>query len=174
MKRLQLSISVLLAVIMLTGCIMNPYKSGMEALESGQYDEAVKQFEEAVEKEQNKADSYRGMGIALWETKDYEGAKEALENALKEGSKKTGTICNLLGSCELQSGNMKEAITYFEEGLKAEGNDDKLTQSMRYNCIFAYEKLGDLDMAKSLLAEYVAEYPEDEDAVKEAQFLETR
>lgn len=174
MRKLWLYIQIFLLTIILTGCIANPYEKGMEALEGGQYDEAAKQFKEAVEKGQNKADSYRGWGIALWETKDYEGAKEALESALKEGSKKTGTICNLLGSCELQSGNMEEAITYFEEGLNTEGNDDELTQAMRYNCIFAYEKLGDMDTVKSLLTDYVVDYPEDEEAVKEAQFLETR
>ena len=31
-----------------------------------------------------------------------------------------------------------------------------------------------MDTAKSLLADYTADYPEDEAAVKEAQFLETR
>lgn len=174
MKKLHLYITALLMAVMLTGCIANPYKSGMEALESGQYEEAAKQFEEAVKKEQNKADSYRGLGVSLWETKDYEGAKEALENALKEGSKKTGTVYNLLGSCELEAGNMEEAIAYFEEGLKIEGNDDELTQAMRFNCIYAYEKLGDMETAKNLLTEYVKDYPEDEEAVKEAQFLETR
>lgn len=174
MKKLHLYMTVLLMAVMLTGCIVSPYKSGMEALEGGQYEEAAKQFKEAVKKEQNKADSYRGLGVSLWETKDYEGAKEALENALKEGSKKTGTVYNLLGSCELEAGNMEEAIAYFEEGLKIEGNDDELTQAMRFNCIYAYEKLGDIETAKNLLTEYIKDYPEDEEAVKEAQFLETR
>ena len=45
---------------------------------------------------------------------------------------------------------------------------------MRFNCIFAYEKLGDMETAKSLLSEYVKDYPEDEEAAKEAEFLETR
>lgn len=174
MRKIQILLSVFLLAAMLTGCMSNPYKSGMEALEDGQYEEAAKQFKEAVEKDKNKADAYRGMGIALWETKDYEGAKKALENALKEGSKKTGTICNLLGDCEYQSGNMEEAVKYFEEGLKDEKNSAELTQSMRFNRICAYEKLGDLDTVKSLLKEYIADYPEDEAAVKEARFLETR
>ncbi len=174
MRKYSVLMPVILMVVMLTGCIVDPYKDGMEALENEKYEEAAKEFKEAVKKEQNKADSYRGLGIALWETKDYDGAKKVLETALKEGSKKTGTIYNLLGNCELQAGNMQEAIAYFEEGLGLKGNSDELTQSMRFNCIFAYEKLGDMDTAKSLLAEYIADYPEDEAAAKEAQFLETR
>ena len=86
MKKLHLYIAVFLMAIMLTGCIVNPYKSGMEALESEQYEEAAEQFKEAVKNEQNKADSYRGLGIAMWKTIDYEGAKEALRNSLEEGS----------------------------------------------------------------------------------------
>lgn len=69
---------------------------------------------------------------------------------------------------------MKEAIAYFEEGLKMDGNDEELTQAMRFNCIFAYEKLGDVETAKRLVKEYTADYPEDGSAAKEAQFLETR
>ncbi len=174
MRKFWMYMPAFLMVVMLTGCIVNPYKDGIEALENGRYEEAAKEFKEAVKKEQNKADSYRGLGIALWETEDYDGAKKALETALKEGTEKTGTICNLLGNCELQSGNMKEAIAYFEEGLSLKGNSDELIQSMRFNCIFAYEKLGDMNTAKSLLADYTADYPEDEAAVKEAQFLEKR
>ncbi|MDE6937143.1 MAG: tetratricopeptide repeat protein, partial [Lachnospiraceae bacterium] len=44
----------------------------------------------------------------------------------------------------------------------------------RFNSIAAYEKLGDMDTARTLLKEYVADYPDDESAVKEAQFWETR
>ena len=167
-------LSVFLCPLLLTGCMADPDADGIAALENGQDEEAAGQFKEAVKKDENKADSYRGLGIALWETKDYEGAKEALKKALEEGSKKTGTICNLLGSCEFQSGNMEEALKYFEEGQKDAGNSDSLTQSMRFNSICAYEKLGDIETAKSLLKQYTADYPEDEEAVKEAQFLETR
>ena len=55
-----------------------------------------------------------------------------------------------------------------------DGNDEELTQAMRFNSIFAYEKLGDVETAKRLVKEYTADYPEDESAAKEAQFLETR
>ena len=45
---------------------------------------------------------------------------------------------------------------------------------MKYNQIVAFEQLGDWESAKARLAEYVAEYPEDANALKEQQFLETR
>ena len=36
------------------------------------------------------------------------------------------------------------------------------------------EELGDLASARTLLEEYLEEYPDDEAAAKEAEFLETR
>lgn len=174
-KNRALLLSVLLVfALSLTGCLSNPYKSGIKALEEKDYKEAAAQFEKAVEKEKNKADSYRGLGIALWESKDYEGAKKAFEQALKEGAKQTGTLYNFLGSCELRAGDADKAREYFEKGLEDENNSDELVQEMRFNQIAACEKTGDIETAKSLIKEYVADYPEDEKAAKEAEFLETR
>ncbi len=173
-KKLRAITPVFLISVVLTGCISNPYKDGMESLENGKYEEAAEQFEEAIEKDKNKADSYRGLGIALWESEDYKGAKEAFERAVKEGAEKTGTLCNFLGVCELRDGDADKAMSYFEEGLRDEKNSEELTQEMRFNYIAAVEKAGDMDTAKSLLSEYVSDYPDDEDAAKEADFLETR
>jgi len=174
MKKLRVIVPILLMSAVLTGCISNPYKDGMESLENGKYEEAAEQFEKAIEKDKNKADSYRGLGMALWESEDYKGAKKAFEHALKEGAEKTGTLYNFLGVCELRAGEADKAMSYFEKGLKDKENSEKLTQEMRFNYIAAVEKTGDMDTAKSLLSEYVSDYPDDEEAVKEAEFLETR
>ena len=45
---------------------------------------------------------------------------------------------------------------------------------MRLNEIAAYEKSGDMESAKSKLKSYIQDYPDDEKAAKEAEFLETR
>ena len=74
MKKLQGIVMALLVSVMLTGCIGNPYKAGIKSLEDGEYSKAAESFEEAIAEEKNLADSYRGLGIALWEEKDYEGA----------------------------------------------------------------------------------------------------
>lgn len=166
--------AVLLLMILLTGCGKNPYKEGMEQLEAGQYKEAEVNFKKAVEKEKNLADSCRGLGIACFEQKDYEGARKALKQALKEGTEKTGTIYNLLGACELELGNYEEALSCYEKGLEAEGNSKALKQEMEYNAIVAYEGMEDWEQAKERLAKYTDKYPKDEEAKKEAEFLETR
>lgn len=165
---------VLLLMVLLTGCGKNPYKEGMEQLEAGQYKEAEASFEKAVEKEKNLADSCRGLGISRFEQKDYEGAKKAFDQAVKEGTNKTGTLYNLLGSCELELGNYEEALSCYEKGLAVKGNSKELRREMEFNVIVACEGMEDWEQAKEKLEEYIAKYPEDEEAEKEAEFLETR
>lgn len=175
MKKFQTVLAAVALSVVLSGCGSNTYQAGMEQLENGQYKEAAESFEKAVKKEKNTADSYRGMGIALWEQEDYKGAKEAFENALSEGTKETDTIYNFLGTCEMKLGNYAEAVTYYDKGiaLSDEGSKQPL-QEMEYNVIVCYEKLKDWDNAREKLADYVSKYPEDERAVKEDEFLSTR
>ena len=45
---------------------------------------------------------------------------------------------------------------------------------MRFNVIAAYEQSGDWESAKVKLTEYLEDYPDDEAAQKEMEFLNTR
>ena len=51
---------------------------------------------------------------------------------------------------------------------------EKQLQEMLYNEVMAYEGLRDWDGAKVKMEAYVAKYPDDADAKKEAEFLKTR
>jgi len=51
---------------------------------------------------------------------------------------------------------------------------EELKKETRYNLIAAYEYAGNVDKAKEKLEEYLADYPEDESALREADFLESR
>lgn len=174
MRRIRSLLVILAATACLAGCGQKPYDSGIEQLEAGSYSEAAQKFQQAIEEEDNLADSYRGLGLALWEQEDYEGARDALLSALDQGSQESGTIYSLLGNCELKLENPEQAVEYFEKGLRIEGNSTELIREMKHNEIIAYEQMGDLEQAKALLTEYIEAYPEDEAAVKEAEFLETR
>lgn len=175
------SIAVLMiCAALLTGC-SNPVKNGTEFLEQKEYSQAVEAFDEAIEKWDGKekyadavAEAYRGKGIAYFEQKDYNNAKDAFLKALDEGTKQTGTIYNFLGICEMNLNNPAEAITYFQQGTACEDAAAELIQEMEFNQISAYEQLKDWESAKAKMAEYIAKYPEDSEAVREAEFLETR
>lgn len=154
----------------------NPSEEGIEYLKNGQYEEAIEQFGQAVEEEINVADAYRGIGLACWEQEDYEGARDAFQKALEQKTEQpfTGTIYNLLGICEMKLNNPASAKDYFQLGIGLKGNSAELDREMKYNLIVAFEQTGDWESAKAKLAEYTAEYPNDANALKEQQFLETR
>lgn len=173
MKRAKALIAVLGAGLLLTAC-GNPSKKGVEYLEEGEYDQAIEQFEQAVEKNKNVGDAWRGIGIAKWEQKDYKEARKAFKKALDNDAEKTGTIYNLIGNCDLKLGKAKEALNYYNLGLEQDDVSKKMKKEMKYNIIVAYEKIEDWESAKLKLEEYLESYPNDKSAKKEAEFLETR
>ena len=65
------------------------------------------------------------------------------------------------------------SATFFLVGNRIPGNEE-LIREMKRGQIIACEELGDLASARTLLEEYLEEYPDDEAAAKEAEFLETR
>ena len=174
MRRLITIITVLMTATMLTGCIGNPYKAGIKNLEKGEYSEAAEEFKEAIEDEKHLADSYRGLGIALWEEKDYEGAFTAFEQAISEGTEVTATIYNLMGNCLMELQKYESAAEYYELAIAREDISEELKREARYNLIAAYEYAGKVDKAKETVKEYIADYPDDEEVLREADFLETR
>ena len=173
MKRAKALLAILSAGLLLTAC-GNPSKKGVEYLEKGEYEQAIDQFEQAVEKNKNVGDAYRGIGIAKWEQKDYKGARKAFKKALDNDAEKTGTIYNLIGNCDLKLGKAKEALNYYNLGLEQDDVSKKMKKEMQYNSIVAYEKIGDLESAEVKLKEYLKSYPNDKAAKKEAKFLKTR
>lgn len=173
-RALRVCVMLLFCAVMTTGCGKKEYHEGIENLEGGNYEEAIKKLEEAIEEERNVGDCYRGIGIAKWELSDYQGAIDAFEKALENGSEETGTIYNFLGACKMKLEQPSEAIVYYEKGITQEDSSDEMIREMRFNVIAAYEQLEEWDNARAKLSEYVADYPEDERAVREAQFWETR
>lgn len=163
-----------LAAAALTGCGDKTIEEGVKLLEEQDYQGAAEQFGKAVEKDGEDAEAQRGLGIAKWELGDYEGALSAFESALENGGEKTAEIYNLIGNCCMQLDRAKQALNYYRLGLAEEEASEELRQEMRFNEIAAYEMSGDMESARSKLESYIQDYPDDEKAAKEAEFLETR
>ena len=163
MKRGKALLAIFSAGLLLTAC-GNPSEKGVEYLEKGEYDQAVEQFEQAIEKNKNTGDAWRGIGIAKWEQKDYKGARNAFRKALDNNAEKTGTIYNLIGNCDLKLGKAKEALNYYNLGLEQDDVSKKMKKEMKYNIIVAYEKMEDWESAEVKLEEYLESYPNDKAA----------
>ena len=175
MKRATL-LALTVSACLLTGCT--------NALEDGNYKEAVTAFQKAVDEGKKTAEAYRGLGMAYYEQEDYASAKDAFEKALAAGGEKNQVIYNLLGICGMKLNDYNYALEQFNQGISLSQNSgtsmenaesfSEVLQEMRFNQIVCYEKLGDWENAKTKIAEYIQVYPDDADAQREAKFLETR
>ena len=84
----------------------------------------------------------------------------------------SAVIYNQMGLCYAKTGDYENALASFEQGLNVEGNAYR--QELSYNQIVAYENLGNFDTAKRLMQSYLEQYPDDERAQHEYEFLQTR
>lgn len=178
------------------GIYQSMYQRGLG--EDGQ-----KYLNAALEIKGNKAEDMLNKGRICYLLGDYKTALEDLQKAKEDGlpqasyylaqtykasgeSKKAqqcvkeyldsgvATSYELydLGVEEMSDGNYTDALTYFNAALGMEKVPNK--QNLMKSAIAAYEYNGDFASAKSMLADYLEQYPSDEEAQKESTFLETR
>lgn len=168
-------IMVIMAVCLMTGCLPKKYlEDGVALLEEKKYEEAVEMFQKEADREKNLGEAYRGMGMAYYEMKEYKKALQMFEEALVCEAEETGTIYNFIALCDMELGKYENALSAFDKGISMEDTSEELKQEMEFNKIVVYEKIEAWEHAKKAVNEYVSEYPDDADAAKEAEFLETR
>ncbi len=81
-------------------------------------------------------------------------------------------IYNQLGLCRMQMGEYELALSSFQSAMGIEGND--MMQTLKFNEIVAYEHLGNYRQASILMENYLKNYPDDQQARREYEFLSTR
>ena len=64
------------------------------------------------------------------------------------------------------------ALDAFSKGISI--GDPVMDQSLRFNQIVACEEMGDFNRAKTMMQDYLNIYPDDEEAIRENEFLATR
>ena len=79
---------------------------------------------------------------------------------------------NELGEIMLEKGRYDEAVLYLEQGLACEVVPNK--GALMHDLVAAYEYNGQFDKAWELIQEYIALFPEDEEAQREYIFLKNR
>ncbi len=134
-----------------------------------EYDNARKELDQAIKMGDTKALLY------LAQVYDAQGddkkAKSLYESYLKQNDSDTDTMI-ALGEMQLEAGKYKKALELFQQALEAGKPED--AKSLRRNEIICYEYLYDFAKAKEKMASYVKDYPEDEEAQREYEFLQTR
>ena len=150
---------------------MSDYDKGRMYYYLGDYDSAKASLEKAGKAENG---SYRTT-LLLGQTYEALGSHDYAADTYEKylaGDQTHAEIYNQLGLCRLQLNNPKAALTAFQTGEKITGNT--IMQSLRFNEIVAYERLGDFEKAAALIESYLKQYPEDTEAQREAIFLRTR
>jgi tetratricopeptide (TPR) repeat protein len=93
------------------------YNRGNRYLNQQRYEDAVRDFQEAISKYQYDADFYINLGVALRKVEDYKGAEQAYKSALKL-KPKDWMAWSDLGNAYLKQDRLKDTISAFEQALK--------------------------------------------------------
>lgn len=134
-----------------------------------EYDNARKELDQAINMGDTKALLY--LAQVYDAQKDDKKAKSLYESYLKQNGSDTDTMI-ALGEMQLEAGKYQKALELFQQALEAGSPENE--KSLRRNEIVCYENLLDFAKAKEKMASYVKDYPEDEEAQRENQFLQTR
>lgn len=148
---------------------MDNYVIGRIYFYLGEYQKAYLALEDA--KEKGGAESYLYLGRAYEATGDYNYAANVYNSYLSKDTS-NAEIYNQLGMCEMARGEYRKALDAFQAGMKL--GDGALMQSLSFNEAVAYEYLGEYEQAYALLTKYLENYPDDEQAEREKEFLSTR
>ena len=144
------------------------YKGRVYAL-LGEQEKAISNLEAAVEKGEVKANFYMAQIYASQGNDSM--AQTCFQAYLKSGQASSEELCSM-GELQMANKDYDTAITYFKSALELEGIGNR--QQIMKNLIIAYESSHDFKEAKHVMEKYQKEFPEDEEAKKEATFLETR
>ena len=144
------------------------YKGRVYAL-LGESEKAISSLQSAVEKGELKANFYMAQIYA--EQGNDSMAQTCFQAYLESGEATAEELC-AMGELQMSNKDYDTAITYLKSALELEVVNNK--QQVMKNLIIAYESSHNFKEAKAVMDNYLKEFPEDEDAKKEAKFLETR
>lgn len=111
------------------------------------------------------------LGRTYLENKDIKAAR-ALYNKCKKTEQSCACACNGLALCDIAEGNYDDALSDIEKGLKKKDGNER--ENLMFNRIVAYEKKQDFASAKNRMADFLKEYPDNAEAVRENTFLQSR
>lgn len=148
---------------------MSKYSIGRIYYYLGEYQKACLALEEA--KEGGGVESYLYLGRAYEATGDYNYASSVYNSYLAkyEGN---AELYNQLGLCETARKDYQKALEAFQAGMRLENSG--MMQTLSFNEIVTYERLGEFEQAYVLINNYLKNYPDDEQARREYDFLSTR
>lgn len=111
------------------------------------------------------------LGKVYLEQQDSANARAMYQEYADEGGN-AARAYNGLALCDMAEGNYDGALQNIATGLQSA--DQESAQDLLYNEVVAYENKRDFATARNKITEYLTRYPDDENAQREAGFLQNR
>lgn len=89
-----------------------------------------------------------------------------------ENDQSKAELYNQLGLCKMKMGEYEAALSAFQTAMNIE--DNGMMQTLKFNEIVTYEYMHDYKTAATLMNSYLKSYPDDAEAKREYEFLQTR
>ncbi len=148
---------------------MTDYQRGRMYYYLADYDNARNYLEKA--RKSGGVEAVLLLGQTYEELGDFNYAISVYSSFI-ESDQTNARVYNRLGLCKLEQKAYEEALDAFQAGMNIENND--MMQTLKFNEIITYEKLGEYKQAAVLMDNYLETYPDDEVAQRESVFLQTR
>src|SRR5688572_9134452 len=129
----------------------NLYKTGLDAYNTGKYEEAVTNLSEYLSKNSRDkkldADAYYARGLAHYKNNRYTSAIDDFKTSIALGKKNKGNVHWLIGKCQAIKGDNYHAIESYTEALPYVSDSHKQAQLL-FDRGIAFKKIQQKDLAE--------------------------
>lgn len=145
-------------------------------MNSGDLAGAIEDYHQAVKLDKGKnapgrTEALIAAGAALEGQGNDAGAVALYESGQAEGIQSAG-LYNRIGICKLRAKDYEAALNCFTKGLQSA--DAASIPELGYNQAVAYEYMGEFSEARTAMEQYVKSHEDDENALRELEFLKSR
>ena len=145
------------------------YIIGKAYTQLGQYDKAVEALQESGEKGETKATFY--LGYVYQQQEDYDTAISYYQE-YKEKVGLSYEEYHVIADYMISMSDYTSALS-LNEYMRERAENTEL-QNLLFDEVVLYEKSGNFSEARNKVEEYLQLYPDDEEALREYEFLQTR
>ncbi|SES72679.1 tetratricopeptide repeat protein [[Clostridium] polysaccharolyticum] len=134
-------------------------------------DEAVESLQKLVEEKQTEAYFY--LAKIAFSEEEFEKVSTYLNSYVStEHAEHLAEAYEMLGRCAMLVKDYERALNCFSDGISC--NEVKWTRILKKNQIAVYEYLSDFDKAYDIATEYLTDFPDDQEIIREVEFIKTR
>lgn len=145
------------------------YYQGLVYNELGNSDKALDSLNTAMS--EGSKDAYAMYAKISIDGGKTDQARKTFNEQLQKGDN-LAAIYNGLALCDIADQEYDDALDHIQEGLNQ--NDEDMTETLRFNEVVVYERQLDFSTAESKLKDFLESWPDNAEAKREYQFLQTR